>query len=85
MMFTKDHVYPKELCQVYGFFIIIFISAQNLMVNIVAINVFTLIYFNKHLHFGRWDWKLLLWTFGVPVSGAIVAAFMRQFGTSGAL
>ena len=85
MIITKDHVYPKGLCGFYGFTLAEFITAQNLLVNIVAVNAFILIYFQKHLAFGRWDWKLLTWTFAVPFIGAISAAIAGQFGTSGAL
>ena len=85
MTFSKTHVYPKELCEAYGFFIIVFISSQNLMVNIIAVNIFMIMYFNKQLKFGKRDWKLLLWTFGVPFSGAVIAANLGQFGTTGAL
>jgi len=55
------------------------------MVNIVAINAFMLIYFNKHLNFGRWDWRLIAWTFGAPFVGATIAGILGQLGTNGSL
>ena len=85
MTFTKNHVYPKELCQFNAFFQIEFITAQNLMVNIVATNIFMLMYFNKQLKFGRCDWKLLVWTFGVPLMAAVVSTALGLLGPTGAL
>ena len=66
MVITRDHVRPKELCEFYGFTLAEFITAQNLMVNIMAVNAFMLIYFQSYLKFGRYDWRLLAWTFGAP-------------------
>jgi len=85
IVIVKDHVYPKELCEFYGFTLAEFITSQNLMVNIVAINAFMLIYFNKHLNFGRWDWRLIAWTFGAPFVGATIAGILGQLGTNGSL
>ncbi|XP_063400187.1 uncharacterized protein LOC134684807 [Mytilus trossulus] len=61
---TKDHVRPRELCMFYSFVIGEFISAQMFMVNAVSINVFSMIYMRKDIHLGKYDWKLLLYTFG---------------------
>lgn len=85
MMITRDHVYPKQLCQFYAFIITVFVTAQNLMVNVVAVNAFMLMYFQKHLNLGRYDWILLAWTFGAPFAGAIAVAAIGHFGTNGSL
>lgn len=84
IVIVEDHVYPKELCEFYGFTLAMFITAQHLVVNIVAINAFMLIYFEKHLNFGRWDWRMLAWTFGAPFVGATIAAIAGQLGPNGA-
>ncbi|XP_076099868.1 uncharacterized protein LOC143069224 [Mytilus galloprovincialis] len=81
---TKSFPTPKGLCAFYGFMLAEFISAQNLMVNIVAINVFVLIYFRKQMFFGRWDYRLLVYIFGVPAIGCIIAGALDQFGPNGA-
>lgn len=83
IVIVKNHVYPKELCEFYGFTLAVFITSQNLCVNIVALNAFLLMYFNKNLNFGRWDWKLLVWTFGVPFLGATISAIAGQLGPNG--
>ncbi|XP_033735885.1 uncharacterized protein LOC117324240 [Pecten maximus] len=85
IVITRDHVHPVELCEFYGFMLAEFITAQNLMVNIVAINAFVLIYYRKRtVWFGEYDWKLLLWTFGVPFIGATIAGIAGQLGPNGA-
>ena len=85
IVIVRDHVYPKELCEFYGFMITVFISAQNLMVNVVAFNAFILIYFRKNLDFGPYDWRLVLYTFGVPFVAATTAAILGTLGPNGAL
>lgn len=83
ILIVRNHVYPKELCEFYGFNLAVFITAQNLMVNIVAINAFMLMYFDKNLNFGSRDWRLLLWTFGAPFLGATIAGIAGQLGPNG--
>ena len=85
LVISKNHVYPKGLCAFYGFMLAEFITAQNLMVNVVSINAFVLIYFRKKIDFGKWDWKLLLWTFGLPFMGAIIAGSADTLGPNGTL
>ncbi|XP_053400394.1 uncharacterized protein LOC123558079 [Mercenaria mercenaria] len=80
---TKYHIRPKELCEFYGFLLAEFISAQNLMVNVVATNAFTLTVFKKNIDFGKYDWRLLAWTFGLPFVGATAAAVTGQLGPTG--
>lgn len=82
-LISKDHVRPKQLCQFYGFTLAECIMSQNLMVNIVAINAFMLMYYEKNLDFGKRDWKLLAWTFGVPFIGATIAGIFGQLGPNG--
>jgi hypothetical protein len=82
---SQDHVHPKELCEFYGFTLAVCIMGQNLMVNIVAINAFMLMYFDKNLDFGKRDWKLLSWTFGLPFVGATIAGIAGQLGPNGSL
>lgn len=85
IVLSRNHVHPKELCELYAFMLVEFITAQNLMVNVVAINAFLLIYFNKNTSFGKYDWKILIWIFGVPFIGVTSAAISGQLGPAGAL
>ena len=85
IVIVRDHVRPKELCEYYGFNLAVFVTSQNLMVNVVAINAFILMYFHRHLNFGKRDWKLISWTFGAPFVGATIAGVTGQLGTNGSL
>ena len=80
---TKTHVYPGALCRFYGVMLLEFITAQTLMVNIVAVNAFILMIFNKQLEFGRRDWRLLLWIFGLPFLLSVIALATKQLGPNG--
>ncbi|XP_062593361.1 uncharacterized protein LOC134254836 [Saccostrea cucullata] len=84
IVITKYHVYPPTLCQFYSFTLLEFVTAQILMVNIVAVNAFMLINLNKQLKFGKRDWRLLLWIFGFPFLLSSIALAAKQFGPSGA-
>ncbi|XP_048735729.1 uncharacterized protein LOC125651190 [Ostrea edulis] len=83
MAITKEHVYPVQLCEFYSFFIGEFVSAQLLMTNVAAINAFGLIYLQKQFKLGRYDWKLLLYTFGVPFVMSMCAVNLGYYGPSG--
>ena len=85
IVIVRNHVYPKELCEFYGFMLAEFISAQNLMVNVVAFNAFILIYYRKNLEFGAYDHRLVLYTFGAPFIAATIAAVAGTLGPNGAL
>lgn len=85
IVLTKHFPLPKSLCAFYGFMLAEFISAQNLMVNIVAINVFMLVYYRRKLYFGRWDHRLLIYIFGLPCLGAAIAGAFGALGPNGTL
>ncbi|XP_037078786.1 uncharacterized protein LOC119099812 [Pollicipes pollicipes] len=79
----RGHVTPPALCAFYGFMLSEFISAQNLLVHITAINACLLVYRRHALNFGTCDWRLLSYTFGTPfVFGTVVAA-AGGFGPTG--
>ncbi|XP_052764115.1 uncharacterized protein LOC128206030 [Mya arenaria] len=83
ILFTMDHVRPKVLCAFYGFIMTVFVVAQILIANVVAINVFVMMFLNKNISFGKFDCGLLIWAFVVPFLGATVAAAYDQFGPMG--
>ncbi|WAR16440.1 hypothetical protein MAR_031034 [Mya arenaria] len=83
ILITKAHSRPKELCAFVGFITTEFMVAQILMVNVVAINVFTTMFCNTNISFGKFDCGILLWSFGVPFIGASIAAILEQFGPMG--
>ncbi|WAR14951.1 hypothetical protein MAR_005056 [Mya arenaria] len=83
VLFTLAHVRPKELCVFYGFVMTLFVVAQILIVNLVAINLFVMMFLSKNISFGKYDSGLLIWAFGVSILGATVAASYEQFGPMG--
>ena len=82
---TKYNVYPKALCRFYGFMLVEFIGAQIFMVNLIAINAFLLIFFRRNLDFGVYDYKLLIWTFGMPLVAGAVCVGTEALGPNGYL
>ena len=85
VIITKKHVYPKELCHLYGFMTSIFVTAQNLLVAAIAVNIFVMMYFQKKPKFGRYDWIFITITFGVPVAAATIAWCLGKLGPNGML
>ena len=85
ILIAKKLPTPKSLCVFYGFLLGEFITAQNLMVNLVAINVFVLIFFHKKINFGRWDHRLLLYIFGAPGFALTIVGALGQLGPNGSL
>ena len=83
ILISKTHVYPKQLCEFYGFVLVEFITAQTLMVNLVAINAFMLMYFSINIDFGKNDWKILLYAFGLPFVIATIAGSLGTLGPNG--
>ena len=77
---TKEHIYPAELCKFYGFMVAVFASAQNILVGIIAINIFAMMYFHKKLYFGKFDWILLAVVYGIPIAGGITAWYSGYLG-----
>ena len=83
VVIARDHVRPRELCEMFSFVTTIFCMAQNLLVGIIAINIFMMICLRKNLKFGRYDWVLLLGTFGIPFMAAVLAWRLRYLGPNG--
>ncbi|XP_076099867.1 uncharacterized protein LOC143069223 [Mytilus galloprovincialis] len=83
IVLTKSLPTPKVLCTFYGFLLAEFITAQNLLVSNVAINVFVLIFFRKKINFGLRDYRLLCVIFLLPALGLTVVAALGQLGPNG--
>ena len=85
LLVTRSHIYPKPLCTFYNMMLVEFITAQLLMVYVIAINIFILISYGKDSNFGRKDWRLLLWVFGFPAVTALIALFLGILGPNGSM
>ena len=84
-----DHAYvmyarinPTDLaCASFGFMLTEFVFAQWIIVLYTALSVCCLIVFNKKLHLGRLDWRLITVAFGSPMIIGAVAASSRTSWT----
>ena len=75
---------PDVFCSTIGFFFQEFMFAQWIIVVFTAINACSLVVFNKKLHPGRWDWRLILTAFGTPAVIGGIALPLGLLGQSGA-
>ncbi|WAR27748.1 hypothetical protein MAR_013452 [Mya arenaria] len=82
---VQGPVYPRSVCVLYAFGMIVFVTAQSLLANLVAVNAFMLMYLDKYLNLGRYDWRLIAWVFGAPIIGSTFAAIFEQLGPTGAV
>jgi len=69
---------------VFAFFLFVTSLAQWSIVIYSAISACSLIVFGKRLEVGRYDWRLLSGSFGIPLIGAIAAISLHMLGPSGA-
>jgi hypothetical protein len=67
-----------------AFVLITAIFSQWLVVIFSAISACSLVVFGKKLNLGRWDWRLLLGTFGSSIAFGGIAWGLKLLGPSGA-
>ena len=84
-LITKTHPGPPAVCSFYSFMMFTFVMSQMLCVNVIAINAFFLMYFGKKLNLGKYDYRLLLFMFGVPVTILTISAILDKLGPNGYL
>ena len=80
---SRNHPYPEALCHFYAFTTAVFATSQNILVGIIAVNIFAMMYFQKKIGFGRYDWILLLVTYGLPAAGGVAAWGLGVLGPNG--
>ena len=61
----------------------VFATSQNILVGIIAINIFAMMYFQKKIGFGRYDWILFLVVYGLPAFGGMAAWVFGVLGPNG--
>lgn len=83
MLVNRDHVYPIQLCEFYGFVLYEFTVAQSLLILIIATNAFLLIKFKVNLNYGLRDWRLISVVLGVPFLICVILAVFKQLGPTG--
>ena len=77
-LITLSHPRPAAVCAFYSYMMFTFVMSQMICVNVIAINAFFLMYFGKNLNFGKWDYRLLICMFGVPLSILTVSAILGK-------
>lgn len=85
MIVTRSHVHPRNLCVVYAFLVVVFTTAQGLLVSAIALNSFFVVHFGKSVKFGSYDWKLQIFIFGIPTVEASLAVLLNKLGPTGLL
>lgn len=84
-LITMSHPGPLAVCSFYSFMMFTFVMSQMLCVNIIAINAFFMMYFGKNMNFGKYDYRLLTYMFGVPVGILTVSVILKKLGPNGYL
>ena len=77
---TEDHINPHELCVLHGFLLVLFSTSQYFLANTIAVNAILLLCFNTQISFGKYDVKLLMYVFGVPLLAGIIIGFAGHYG-----
>ena len=71
---------PDVTCAVFRFLFNQFDLTQSVIVMFTAFNAFSMIVLNKILATGKYDWKLLLYSFGLPGVTGILGMVAGYFG-----
>ena len=86
-----DHVYilangygpPEVLCTVFAFSLTNFYMAQICLVFFMSVNAYYMVVWQKRFHLGKYDWRLIACTTGIPFSFCIVVTILGTFGFNG--
>ena len=84
---TMDHAYmlavrnhpPDVPCIIFAFCVAEFIFAQALVIGFTAISVVLLVVREVRLSLGRYDWRLLLISFGLPAASLVLVNLCLSF------
>ena len=82
MLAVQDNP-PEIACELVGFVFQIFMVGQWLVIFFSAICACSLVVCNKKLRLGRWDWRLLVITFGCPALLSAIKVPLGILGPSG--
>jgi hypothetical protein len=84
VLFSVTKQFQDNICLPMAFVLVSTIFSQWLVVVFSAISACSLVVFGKKLNLGRWDWRLLIGTFGVAYTLGAIAGGLRLLGPSGA-
>ncbi|KAJ3321649.1 hypothetical protein HDU76_014054 [Blyttiomyces sp. JEL0837] len=86
---TIDHVWmiaaqganpPDAACSALGAILALFLMAEIMLVNLLALSMFFTVYMNWGLSYGKYDYMLIILTFGVPITFAVLGLSLNAFG-----
>ncbi|KAJ3103372.1 hypothetical protein HDU97_010210 [Phlyctochytrium planicorne] len=80
MIINKGESPAQGVCVALGAILALFLLAQVMIVNIMAVSMFLTVYHNWALSYGKYDWVLFVLTFGVPAGYTIVGLSVGAFG-----
>ena len=88
---TCDHIYmlavenhpPDIPCRIMAVFVGAFIVAQNFVVSFISVNSFYMVVMEKKFNLGKYDLRLLIPAFGMPLILCSIFAIVKVFGPSG--
>lgn len=75
---------PDIPCAIFAFILNLFIFSQSLIVVFTAFNAFMMVVKERKVELGKYDWKLLLYAYGIPFSISLAVAIANHWGPSGA-
>lgn len=82
MLATTDHP-PEAACRTFAFFVQGLMLAQAMIVSVTSLSTMMLVVFQKKLHLGRCDWRLLSLTIVPPIGIGIGGVVLPYLGQSG--
>ncbi|CAD5124066.1 DgyrCDS12370 [Dimorphilus gyrociliatus] len=83
MLIVKNHP-PDMFCAAIGFLLNEFVVGQCLVVIFTAVNAFYMVVKEKRIKLGKYDWRLHIVAFGLPLIICCAIASIRHWGRSGA-
>ena len=83
LLLHQTHV-PKVACAIFAFLLGEFMTAQSIVVIFTALNAVLLVIFRVKVRLGRFDWRLLVFVFGLPFVMYAAVASEGMLGSNGA-
>ncbi|KAJ3107564.1 hypothetical protein HDU97_003869 [Phlyctochytrium planicorne] len=80
MLVNKGESPPPLVCKSLGAVLALFLMAQVMLLNIIAVSMFLTVYRGWALSYGKFDWILMVLTFGVPIAYTCVGLAVDAFG-----
>ncbi|KAJ3107565.1 hypothetical protein HDU97_003870 [Phlyctochytrium planicorne] len=80
MLANKGESPAPAVCKSLGAILAFFLMAQVMLLNIIAVSMFLTVYRGWALSYGKFDWILVVLTFGLPVVYICIGFAVDAFG-----